>query len=661
MAVQLSAFPIEYERNPLKQIVTTGEKFEAMIRWLKSRKRIVVDYETSGIAWFQHATYCGIGLAGWDEQGRIWNAYVPVRHRTGSPQLSSELIAPAIKDLLGDPTIEKVGHNIKFEDHFSRKEGWRIVGPRYDTMVAARLYDDNAPLKLEKRAELDLGIKAAMAWNTTLNVEVAKLARANGMKIEDYKWRYGYSEVDPVLCGIYCCTDTDHCAKLRDHYEQWGVSRYYSRIWPTEMRLTEVLCDMEQNGMPIDVPYLQGVREQVRAAKESLEVRIHQLMGGYRFNVGSDDELRSTLYHVMGLRWEKRTKGNQLAVDREVLEGFSAVSEVCRLILEWRDAEKIDSTYTTSILELLDSRNLLHSNFQSVGASTGRTSCKSPNFQNMSNDDEARALAATGKKLKAGGRDPWSIRRAFCGRGQNWVRVLCDFSQIELRVLAYYSRDPIMVDAYITGEDLHDRTAKEVGALLGHECERRVAKITNFGISYGLSEKGLAAQAKISEADASIFMRAFFQRYAGITAFRQELCAKARREGNQWSSLFGRTRRIPDLASDVFWKRKRAERQMIGSAIQGTAAELTKESLVRIADWLVAEKIPALLVNTVHDEIQIDTPRECLTQVVKNCKRLMEAFPEFHPIPIIAESSVSFQTWADKVPYKEESANGQPI
>ena len=100
---------------------------------------------------------------------------------------------------------------------------------------------------------------------------------------------------------------------------------------------------------------------------------------------------------------------------------------------------------------------------------------------------------------------------------------------------------------------------------------------------------------------------------------------------------------------------------MIGSTIQGTAAELTKESLVRIADWLVAEKIPALLVNTVHDEIQIDTPRECLTQVVKNCKRLMEAFPEFHPIPIIAEPSVSFQTWADKVPYKEESANGQPI
>jgi DNA polymerase I-like protein with 3'-5' exonuclease and polymerase domains len=934
MSVQLSAFPVEYEANPLKQIVTTGEKFEAMIRWLKSRKRIVVDYETSGIAWFQHATYCGIGLAGWDEAGRIWNAYVPVRHHTGMPQLSHDLIAPAIKDLLEDPSIEKVGHNIKFEDHFSRKEGWHIRGPRYDTMVAARLYNDNEPLKLEKRAELDLGIKDSMTWNLSLNAEVEKLARLNGMKIEDYKWKYGYSEVDPVLCGIYCCTDTDHCAKLRDHYEAWGVSRYYPRIWATEMRLTEVLCDMEQNGMPVDVPYLQSVRGQARAAKETLESKIHQLMGGYRFNVGSDDELRATLFHVLGLRWEKRTKGNQLAVDREVLEGFSEVSEVCRLILAWRDAEKIDTTYTTSIIELLDGNNYVHGNLKSAGTATGRLSCSEPNYQNISNDDEDRSLATTGKKLKEGGCDPWSIRRAFPVREVGSARIYLDYcldpetlvettrglrpirdiapgdkvysladrritwgevshsvpvpplpsyeitfdngqsviassdhrwpvrlrdghrfvlmekrteelrvgermvpmrrctaggythlyaysafeytkehllvaeaelgarpighdvhhknglksdnapdnleyvsegahlgkhslanyanqdhtlrvarlrealksrdfrgsrnpnygkrrgevraclhcdkefyvypsqpkkycslgcyykacrlgnnhkivairfvglrpmhaitvpahhnfvlgcgvvtynSQIELRVLAYYSKDPIMVDAYLTGQDLHERTAKEISGIRGVECSRRVAKAVNFGLAFCLSEKGLATQTKISVEEATLVLQAFFKRYAGVSSYRQELWAKARREGCQWSNIFGRTRRLPDLKAQEFWKRKRAERQMIGSAIQGTAAELTKESLVRIADWFAAEKIPALLVNTVHDEIQIDTPRECLSQVVQGCKRLMEAFPEFHPIPIIAEPAVSYTNWAEKVKYKEESGHG---
>lgn len=179
--------------------------------------------------------------------------------------------------------------------------------------------------------------------------------------------------------------------------------------------------------------------------------------------------------------------------------------------------------------------------------------------------------------------------------------------------------------------------------------------------SYCMSEKGVAANTKIPVEEAALFLQAFFQRYGGISSFRQELWAKARREGCQWSNIFGRTRRLPNLVADEFWMRKRAERQMIGSAIQGTAAELTKESLVRIADWLAAEKIPALLVNTVHDEIQLDTPRECLSQVVKGCKRLMEAFPEFHPIPIIAEPAVSFTNWAEKVAYQEESANGQPI
>lgn len=961
MSVQLSAFPVEYAHDPSKQIVTTGEKFEALVRWLKTRKRIVVDYETSGLAWFQHASLCGVGLASWDDQGRIWNAYVPVRHLTGSTQLEWGRIAPAIADLLADEGITKAGHNLKFEDHFTRKEGLSIRGPRYDTLVAARLYNDNAPLKLEKRAELDLGIKDAMSWNHRLNAEVARLAHQNGMKLEDYRWRYGYSEVDPTLCGIYCCTDTDHAAKLMDFYEAWGVSRHYSRIWATEMRLTEVLCDMEEAGMPIDVPYLQAVSAQTQEAKGRLEEQINQLMGGYRFNVGSDDELRSTMYHVLGLRWEKRTKGNQLSVDREVLESFADSIAVMRPILAWRDAEKINSTYTTSILELLDSKNRVHGNFKSTGTNclpagelvltdrgylpvesvpvgalvlthegrpqkvlnsglsghaliyevvladgnllrvsanhpfwtergwveardlltlvdrvavipggpevwktigawpefevsswgrvrhgvtkrarrvyphgkwghlkvmltrggaqkrgvnrkdvkvhrlvavafgvngvgpeirhldgiawnnipsnlvwgtslenkrdamyhgtmtrqfggqaklsreivlevrttprtshsdielarrygvsrelirdvrlgkrwrtfpentkrasfawspvvslkmlgqapvyglvvavdhshvtggmvthnTGRLSCSEPNLQNLSTDDDDRSLAATGKKVKDGGSDPWSIRRAFTVRGSDWARVTLDYSQIELRVLAYYSKDPIMTDAFLRGEDLHDRTAKEVGARLGIDAiPRRIAKVIAFGLSYCMSEKGLSAQAKIPEQEAAVFLQAFFQRYAGISTFRQELWATARRQGCQWSNIFGRTRRLPDMKADEFWKRKRAERQMIGSAIQGTAAELTKESLVRLADWFKAEKIPALLVSTVHDEIQIDCPRECLPQVVKGSKRIMEAFPEFHPIPIIAEPAVTFTTWADKVPYKEESAHG---
>jgi len=657
MALQLSAFPATYPDDPAKQLITTVARFEQLIRWLQTRKAIVVDFETSGLAWFKHAQIVGVGLASWDDSGHIWNAYIPVRHRTAGPQLSMSVVGPAVQKLLADPTTLKVGHNIKFEDHFARKEGWQILGPRYDTMVGARLYDDNERfLKLEKRAETDLGIKDAMRWNHLLNEEIHRLARANRMGIEDYKFKYGYSEVDPNLCGIYCCTDTSHTAQLHDLYERWGVSTHFSRIWQTEMRLTSVLCDMEQVGMLIDTEYLTGVRAQVRQAKEVLEKQLIEAMGGYRFNVASDDELRSTLWHVLGFRWDKKTQGDQYSVDSEVLESFADSSLVCRLILDWRNADKIDTTYTTSILEKLDDKNYLHGDLKQVGTSTGRLASANPNLQNFVADDDDRALAATGKRLKEGGRDPWSIRRAFVVADQGrWARVICDYAQIELKVLAHYSKDPIMCEAFIKGEDIHDRTAAEVGQLLGRECPRRVAKVVAFGLSYGMSEKGLATQAKISEDDAASFLGAFFQRYKGIPAFRNELYAQARRDQCQWRNLFGRVRRIPDLKAPEFWKARRAERQLIGSAIQGTAAELTKESLVRISDFFSAEKLPAFLVTTIHDEIQVDTPRECLPEVVKAVKRLMENFPEFAPIPITAEASVTWTNWADKRPYKEET------
>ena len=152
-------------------------------------------------------------------------------------------------------------------------------------------------------------------------------------------------------------------------------------------------------------------------------------------------------------------------------------------------------------------------------------------------------------------------------------------------------------------------------------------------------------------------MAAFNASYRGVGTFRQELWAQARRQHNQWSNIFGRTRRVWDLQSEEFWKAKRAERQMIGSAIQGTAAELTKESLVRLDDWIKESGVPALLVNTVHDEIQIDCPRECLPTVVAEVKRRMEAFPEFAPIPIIVDADWTNKTWADKHEY-EESDHG---
>ena len=650
--IQLFTEPLPQEPN--KVVVDTPERFERLANFLNTRKAISIDYETSGLAWFKNAHAIGMGLGAWDDQGRLWNAYVPFRHRTTDRQLDLRSIGPAIQRWLGDPSVLKIGHNIKFEDHFSRREGWTIAGPRYDTMIAGRLYNENYPAELEFRAERDLGIKDARRWQSRVHASLADLVSQNRMKKKEYLNQFGYSEIPVPICGPYCCTDTDHAGMLYQFYESKGLSSRYSRIWATEMELTRILCDMEENGLPVNEAYLRNVKAQVSVAKNQLEGEIQHALGGHMVNPGSDDEVRNLLYNVLGLRWTKETDSGQLAVDHDVLESFAETNRVCHLMLQWRDAEKISSTYTDSILRQCDSRGLLHCDFKSVGTNTGRLSCEKPNFHNFSNDDELRALIYSGKKLEDGGIDPWSVRRAFEMRAPGWARLLLDYSQIELRALAFYSKDPIMVQAYLNDEDIHERTRKEVSAILGRETERRIAKIVNFGLSYGLSEEGLSRQAKIPLEEAQVFMDAFFKRYVGITKFRLELCAQARRQRNQWTNIFGRTRRIPDLQAPEFWKQRSGERRMIGSAIQGTAAELTKESLVRIDRRLKQLGIPILLTNTVHDEIQIDTPKEYLRVVINECKPLMEDYPEFLPIPIKASVDWADTNWAEKRKWKNE-------
>jgi len=379
---------------------------------------------------------------------------------------------------------------------------------------------------------------------------------------------------------------------------------------------------------------------------ESLELQIQSMLGGRRIHLGSDDEVRQLLLGL-GCQLTKRTRAKALSVDREVLDFFSDHHPVIPLLKEWREAEKIRSTYTNSILIRLDSKNILHADFQQVGTNTGRLSCREPNFQNQPNDSDERAIKFSGKKLEHGGYDPWSVRRAFGTRGKGWVRQYWDYSQIELRVLAYYSRDPVMVDAYLNGEDIHSRTSQEVFETT-EKSMRRVAKIINFGLSYCMTDVGLSRQAKIPKEDAVKFLAKFFQRYAGVATFREVFWNQVRRDKGMFQNIFGRPRRVPGILSPDKWERLTAERQAIATLIQGTAAELTKESIVRVHRFFKEEKLPAYLSNTVHDEIQVDCHTDVLEVVAKGMKKRMEDFEEFKPIPIIVDGDYTVQSWADK-------------
>ena len=446
------------------------------------------------------------------------------------------------------------------------------------------------------------------------------------------------------MCGTYGCFDVEFTTKLQWLYERGGLSQAYPRIWHTEMLLTEVLCDMEEAGLLIDVDYLEALRDSLKGVKHTLQVDIEATLGS-EINLGSDDEIRTVL-RALRCNLIKKTKKGQFSVDREVLESFAHHHPVLAKVLEWRDAEKLYSTYTASILDRLDKDNVLHPDFQQAGTDTGRLSCCEPNFQNQPTDNNARAIKWTGQSLEDGGVDPWSIRRAYVVRPEG-VRVFFDYSQIELRVMAFYSKDPIMVDAYLRGEDIHSRTSMEVFGTT-EKAKRRDAKILNFGLSYGMTEKGFAYQTKKPLEEAAEYMTRFFERYHGIKTFREGFWGYVRQHQCRFQNIFGRPRYLPGIISMDKWTRLRAERQAIATLIQGTAAEVTKESLVRVWQAFKTEGLEAQIVSTVHDEIQVDCQRYELMSVCRIMKGAMEAFPEFDPIPVIVNGDYTTTSWADK-------------
>lgn len=645
MALQLKAWYAPIPDDPTKLLVTSPQLFEQVIRWLRGRP-LIFDYETSGLAWWAHARICGIALASWDDHGVIRNFYIPVRHQTGEQQLDMAVVGPAVQSLLEDQYTLKIAHNIKFEDHMSRREGWRIQGPRFDTMIAARLYDENAAVALKGRAKSDLNYPNADDWEKRLDEEVVRLAKMHRLNKTDYLSMFGYSQVNIALAGRYACWDTQFTGELWQLYGRaWDVTRFYPRIWPNEMKLTRHICNMEEVGMLLDIPYLVALRERAEGIKQTVEHKLHGMLGYRMFNLGSDDELRRYLLRDLGLPLYKQTKKYKLSVDRDALEEFSQHAEQIPLILEWRDAEKVVSTYTTSLIDKADANGRVHGEFNQVGTNTGRLSANNPNLQNITTDDPDRA------KHYGVETDPLSVKRAF-KIPDNAIRFYADYSQVELRVLAKYSMDPIMVDAFVRGEDLHNRTSMEVfGTIEGPV--RRTAKMINFGLSYCLTAAGLARNAKIPLPEAEGHMARFFQRYHGIAEFRDRFWAQARANGNQFSSMWGRTRRLPDLSAYLPKHRNRAERQAIGTLIQGTAAELTRESIVRIGELIETYDWPADLTCTVHDEIQTDVYDQGFAPVVaKGIKDEMERFPEFHPVPILVDVKASTTNWAEKTHYE---------
>jgi DNA polymerase-1 len=645
--VQTSLFSyFEIQKDPRFTVITTGDELQKAEQFLAAQRVRAFDYETSGLRWWSGARICGAAWAARDPAEPEARAfYVPFRHQTGQHQLEDEKALAFCAGLLKDDAT-KVAHNLKFERHFSREDGLDLAGGFHDTQVMAKLHEEEELAGLDAVTQR-MGSDEVSRWSKMLTIETTRIAKVAGLSKTELKERFGYSLICAHFLGQYACSDAFWTLKAYDHYQKLGIPDQFSRIYPTEIALTEVLADMEKVGVPLDREYLKQLHAKSEAEREQQVKAFFQEIGAEPINLASDDELRWLITQKLGLSIPKQTASGQDSVDKEVLGHLKKQCPPLARVLRIRELDKIVSTYTLSLIDLCDASGILHTDMQQLGTRTGRLSCRKPNLTNVTSDQ--MQLDEDGDPTEE--IDPESIRCAFMVQrpdnlfGEPSVRIFLDFQQIELKVLAHYTQDPLLMHAYLNDLDIHDET--EMAVFGTKKINRRYAKVLNFGISFCMSEIGFARNTGLSEEEAKKHMAVFYEKYRGISRFRDGFWRYVASQGGRFANMFGRARYLPWILSETFWQKKRAQRQAIATLIQGTAAELTKESLVRIYRFLKEHNLRSRITLVVHDEVQIDAPVSELLVVARNAKRLMELYPEFDPIPIRVSTKYSSETWAE--------------
>jgi len=415
---------------------------------------------------------------------------------------------------------------------------------------------------------------------------------------------------------------------LRHEVEEAGLAKLYEEI---DLPLVPVLARMEQAGVKIDRSALADMSSRLEGQIDAKAKQIYDCCG-MEFNISSPKQLGDVLFNKLNLpKPVKYGKGKTISTAVDVLENLAATHEAPRLVLEYRQLTKLKSTYVDALPTLLNpATGRLHTTFDQTGTATGRLSSANPNLQNIPIRTEL-------------GRE---IRAAFTAEPGH-VLLAADYSQIELRLLAHFSKDPLLVEAFRRGDDIHTLTASQVFGvppLMVTPDHRRQAKVVNFGIVYGLSAFGLSQSLGIEPAEAKQFIEAYFEKYKGVRAFIEKTLEDARREGKV-RTLFGRTRPIPDINSKNFNLRGFAERTAVNTPLQGTAADLIKIAMIRIDGALRERELKSTMTLQVHDELVFEVPESEVDEMRTLVRGQMENV-HLLGVPLLVEIGVG-PNWRD--------------
>jgi len=553
------------------ETILTAEQLDDWLAQLAAAGEFAFDTETDSLD-YMRARIVGVSFA--VEPGRA--AYVPLAHRDPDApvQLDLEETLAKLRPLLEDPDKAKIGHHLKYDRHVLANHGIALEGIRYDTMLESYVLDSTAT-----RHDMDSVALKYLGIETIHYEDVA----GKGAK------QICFDQVPVATAAPYAAEDAD--VTLRLHRELWprlvetpGLQRVYEDL---ELPLVPILGEMERHGVLLDTALLRRQSRELEKGMATAEAAAFEAAGG-KFNIGSAKQLQEILFERLGLTPLRKTPGGQPSTAEDVLEELSAEHELPRRVLEYRGLAKLKSTYTDKLPELTDAHSRVHTSYHQAVAATGRLSSSDPNLQNIP------IRTPEGRR----------IRQAFIAPAGCRL-VAADYSQIELRIMAHLSDDEGLQAAFRDDRDIHQATAAEVFDTPLDEVtpdQRRSAKAINFGLIYGMSAFGLARQLGIERAAAQEYVQLYFERYPGVKRYMDETRLQAREDGFV-TTVLGRRLYLPEIRSRNNQRRQYAERSAINAPMQGTAADIIKLAMIRVAGWLAEGRVNARLIMQVHDEL----------------------------------------------------------
>jgi len=569
--------------------VTDAAQLDEIVQQIRSVGTVALNVQTTGTAPMR-ADIVGLGLA--TAPDGCW--YIPVGHTEGQ-QLDWQTVRERIGPVMADPGIKKWAHNAKFHQIVLARHGVELEGLDFDSMIAAYLLESNQrAFALRDLAWSKLQVEMP-AGSTLLGTgrSATTMDRLSIQAVGDYARNEAATvcRLVPILA-----------AELKDA----GLDSLFREV---ELPLVPVLAQMERNGIAIDVPYLQKLSRELADRIAEIEAEAYRVVG-HEFSINSPQKLGDVLYKELKLPQSKRTRTGQASTGAEVLEELRGVHPIIDLVLEHRHVAKLKSTYIDALPLLVNpDTGRVHTSFNQTVAATGRLSSTDPNLQNIP------IRTDLGKR----------VRRAFITGSPDTCLLSADYSQIELRVLAHVTNDPTLVDAFAKGHDIHAATAAEVMDVPIEKVtsdQRRLAKVVNFGVLYGMSEYGLSQQSGLPAEQAGAFIKRYFDEFGTVKAYQDEIVREAEERGYV-TTLLERRRYIPELTSKIYSVRNAGFRQAINHPIQGTASDIVKIAMIRV-EKLIEDKFPnVLMMLQVHDELVFEIHREDLEPFARELVPIM--------------------------------------